>query len=225
MAYHKGRREEGIAMKCVSQSVQKRMEQQLQEIARSGQVPRLLLHSCCAPCSSAVIEMLSPVFLLTVFYDNPNITDGKEYTLRKREQQRLIAQMATPRPVAFVEGAYDPRRFFDIVQGGEADPEGGARCQRCYAMRLRAAAQYAQAHGFDYFATTLSISPKKRAEAINAIGFTLQKTYGVAYLEADFKKKGGFDRSLALSRQYGLYRQDYCGCALSRARALTKKEL
>ena len=147
-------------MKRVSQSVQKRMEQQLQDIARSGRIQRLLLHSCCAPCSSAVIEMLSPVFALTVFYDNPNITDKEEYALRKREQQRLIAQMATPHPVAFVEGRYDPQRFFDIVQGGEAEPEGGARCRRCYAMRLRATAQYAQAHGFDFFATTLSISPK-----------------------------------------------------------------
>ena len=206
-------------MKRVSQSVQKRMEQQLQDIAHSGRIPRLLLHSCCAPCSSAVIEILSPVFALTVFYDNPNITDKEEYALRKREQQRLIAQMATPHPVAFVEGRYDPQRFFDIVQGGEAEPEGGARCRRCYAMRLRATAQYAQALGFDFFATTLSISPKKRAKEINAIGFALQKAVGVPYLEADFKKKGGFDRSLALCEQYGLYRQNYCGCVFSRAQA------
>lgn len=204
-------------MTRVSQSVQKRMEQRLQDIVTSGCVPRLLLHSCCAPCSSAVIEMLSAVFALTVFYDNPNITDGAEYVLRKREQQTLIAQMPVRHPVAFVEGKYDPQRFWDIVQDGASDAEGGARCQRCYAMRLSAAAQYARAHGFAYFATTLSISPKKRAADINAIGFVLQEQYGVTYLEADFKKKGGFDRSLVLCEQYGLYRQDYCGCAFSRA--------
>ena len=121
-------------MTRVSQSVQKRMEQRLQDIVTSGCVPRLLLHSCCAPCSSAVIEMLSAVFALTVFYDNPNITDGAEYVLRKREQQTLIAQMPVRHPVAFVEGKYDPQRFWDIVQDGASDAEGGARCQRCYAI-------------------------------------------------------------------------------------------
>lgn len=182
---------------------------------------RLFLHSCCAPCSSYCLEYLRQYFDITVFYYNPNITFPEEYRHRVEEQKRLIGEM-NARPdscgrISFVEGAYEPARFLEAARGLEDCPEGGERCFACYALRLSEAARTAAEGGYDYFTTTLSISPLKNAEKLNAIGEAAGERYGVRYLPSDFKKKGGYQRSIELSREYGLYRQDYCGCAFSKA--------
>lgn len=181
-----------------------------------GQVPSLLLHSCCAPCSSYVLEYLSEYFAITVYYYNPNIYPPEEYDKRVVEQQRLIASMNVTHPVSFRAAKYRPEEFYDCVRGMEKLPEGGARCLSCYELRLREAAKLAAELGFDYFATTLSISPMKRSEALNEIGEKLEKEYQTAYLPSDFKKRGGYQRSVELSLQHGLYRQNYCGCVYSK---------
>lgn len=182
---------------------------------------RLFLHSCCAPCSSYCLEYLRQYFDITVFYYNPNITFPEEYRHRVEEQKRLIGEM-NARPdscgrISFVEGAYEPARFLEAARGLEDCPEGGERCFACYALRLSEAARTAAEGGYDYFTTTLSISPLKNAEKLNAIGEAAGERYGVRYLPSDFKKKGGYQRSIELSREYGLYRQDYCGCVFSKA--------
>ena len=182
---------------------------------------RLFLHSCCAPCSSYCLEYLRQYFDITVFYYNPNITFPEEYRHRVEEQKRLIGEM-NARPdscgrISFVEGAYEPARFLEAARGLEDCPEGGERCFACYALRLSEAARTAAEGGYDYFTTPLSISPLKNAEKLNAIGEAAGERYGVRYLPSDFKKKGGYQRSIELSREYGLYRQDYCGCAFSKA--------
>lgn len=182
---------------------------------------RLFLHSCCAPCSSYCLEYLRQYFDITVFYYNPNITFPEEYRHRVEEQKRLIGEM-NARPdscgrISFVEGAYEPARFLEAARGLEDCPEGGERCFACYALRLSEAARTAAEGGYDYFTTTLSISPLKNAGKLNAIGEAAGERYGVRYLPSDFKKKGGYQRSIELSREYGLYRQDYCGCAFSKA--------
>ena len=182
---------------------------------------RLFLHSCCAPCSSYCLEYLRQYFDITVFYYNPNITFPEEYRHRVEEQKRLIGEM-NARPdscgrISFVEGAYEPARFLEAARGLEDCPEGGERCFACYALRLSEAARTAAEGGYDYFTTTLSISPLKNAGKLNAIGEAAGERYGVRYLPSDFKKKGGYQRSIELSREYGLYRQDYCGCVYSKA--------
>ena len=182
---------------------------------------RLFLHSCCAPCSSYCLEYLRQYFDITVFYYNPNITFPEEYRHRVEEQKRLIGEM-NARPdscgrISFVEGAYEPARFLEAARGLEDCPEGGERCFACYALRLSEAARTAAEGGYDYFTTTLSISPLKNAGKLNAIGEAAGERYGVRYLPSDFKKKGGYQRSIELSREYGLYRQDYCGCVFSKA--------
>lgn len=182
-----------------------------------GGVPTLLLHSCCAPCSSYVLEYLSRYFLITVFYYNPNIFPEEEYNTRVAEQKRLIDELPTKHPVSFVEGKYDPENFIAMAKGLEQVPEGGERCFKCYRMRLRESAEMAKSGGYDYFTTTLSISPLKNAEKLNEIGKELSDEYGVAYLYSDFKKKNGYQRSTELSAQYHLYRQDFCGCVYSKA--------
>lgn len=188
------------------------------EIQRNaGRLPRLLLHSCCAPCSSAVLEYLSPHFDITLFYFNPNITPEEEYRKRVAELHRLIAEAAYPNPVRIVEGRYDSGEFFRMAQGLETLPEGGQRCYRCYRLRLEETAKQAAADGYEYFTTTLSVSPYKNAQKLNAIGSELSAQYGVKYLLSDFKKKDGYRRSIELSAQYGLYRQNYCGCVFSKA--------
>lgn len=186
---------------------------------------RLFLHSCCAPCSSYCLEYLRQYFDITVFYYNPNITFPEEYRHRVEEQKRLIGEM-NARPdlggrISFVEGAYEPARFLEAARGLEDCPEGGERCFACYALRLSEAARTAAEGGYDYFTTTLSISPLKNAQKLNEIGRAQGEEYGVRYLPSDFKKKGGYQRSIELSREYGLYRQDYCGCVFSKAE--TKK--
>ena len=179
--------------------------------------PRLLLHSCCAPCSSYVLEYLSEYFKITDFFFNPNIEPEPEYRHREEELKRLIGEMHLKYPVTLVSGNYDPHRFYDAVRGLEKIPEGGDRCFACYRLRMEEAAELAAEGGYDYFTTTLSISPLKRADKINEIGAELAAKYGVKHLPSDFKKKGGYQRSVVLSKEYGLYRQDYCGCVFSKA--------
>lgn len=183
----------------------------------AGEVPTLLLHSCCAPCSSYVLEYLSQYFAITVLYYNPNIYPDEEYFHRVKEQETFIQRFPARHPIRFIEGTFDKDRFYETVKGMEDLPEGGERCFRCYELRLREAAEQARAMGADYFCTTLSISPLKNAEKLNEIGERLALEYGVRYLPSDFKKKNGYKRSVELSREYGMYRQDYCGCVFSKS--------
>ena len=199
---------------------QKNLESIISQISSSDRVPRLLLHSCCAPCSSYVLEYLSDYFEITDYYYNPNITDRDEYKKRAGELARLIGAMPLKHPVTFVEGAYDPGRFFEAVRGLEKEKEGGARCEVCFRLRLGEAAKLAASGAtgapFDFFTTTLTISPLKNAALLNEIGREMGEKYGVTWLPSDFKKKGGYQRSIELSRQYDLYRQNYCGCVFSK---------
>ena len=181
--------------------------------------PTLFLHSCCAPCSSYVLEYLRQYFQITVFYYNPNISMETEYRKRVSEQKRLIAAYNEKKcgyHIEVVEGDYEPRRFYEITRGLEQCPEGGERCFACYELRLRETARRAQAEKYDYFTTTLTISPLKNAVKLNEIGEQLAAEYGVSWLPSDFKKKGGYQRSVELSKEYDLYRQDYCGCVYSK---------
>jgi len=187
--------------------------------AGEEKAPKLFLHSCCAPCSSYVLEYLCPWFRITVFYYNPNISASGEYRRRVEEQKRLIDTFNRERkgyPISVVEGDYEPEKFFEMAKGYEDCPEGGERCFRCYELRLRETARRAREGGFSCFATTLTISPLKNARKLNEIGERLSGEYGVPWLPSDFKKKDGYKRSVELSAEYGLYRQDYCGCCYSR---------
>lgn len=196
---------------------QKELEKQIALIQETGETPRLLLHSCCAPCSSYVLEYLSDYFYITVLYYNPNITEPEEYRRRIEEQKRLISQLPARNPIHFLEGRYSPEIFLQAARGMESLPEGGARCEMCYRLRLTETARLAKEGGYDCFATTLSISPLKKAEKLNEIGEqTAAELSGIYYLNSDFKKKGGYHRSIELSKIYDLYRQDYCGCIFSR---------
>ena len=187
--------------------------------------PRLFLHSCCAPCSSYVLEYLSDYFRITDFFYNPNIEPESEYKLRQDELIRLIGAMHTKYPIDFLPGWYDPKAFHKAVAGLQQIPEGGERCFACYRLRMEQAAKLAAEGGDDYFATTLSISPLKNAGKINEIGRELEEKYKVRHLPSDFKKKNGYLRSIQLSKEYCLYRQDYCGCIYSKAeRQRAKKE-
>ncbi len=194
---------------------QREMDKMLAELERSGVTPRLLLHSCCAPCSAYVIEYLSGFFEITILYYNPNIYPESEFEKRAAEQRDFLNAMETKHPVSIIVEEHRPSEFLDIVRGLENLPEGGERCLRCYRLRLEETARRALELGFDYFTTTLSISPHKDARALGRIGEELAGQYGVRHLCADFKKKNGFKRSAELSKQYGLYRQDYCGCVYS----------
>ena len=194
---------------------QKELDKLIERLQKEENVPKLLLHSCCAPCSSYVLEYLSNYFEITVFYYNPNIFPENEYTKRILEQQTLISDMRVKHPISFLAGNYDRDRFFQIAEGLEHLREGGERCFKCYELRLEEAAKIAKDAGFDYFTTTLSISPLKNADKLNEIGMRLADKYGVQYLQSDFKKKNGYKRSIELSSEYGLYRQDYCGCEYS----------
>ena len=181
--------------------------------------PTLFLHSCCAPCSSYVLEYLSPHFQITVFYYNPNITASPEYFKRVEEQKRLretFNERGDKYPIEVVEGDYEPALFLEMARGLEECPEGGERCFKCYRLRLEKTARLAKELGADYFATTLTISPLKNAHKLNEIGEVLAKEYGVVWLPSDFKKKNGYKRSIELCREYGIYRQNYCGCVFSK---------
>lgn len=195
---------------------QKEMDGLIEKLQCQGRVPRLLLHSCCAPCSSYVLEYLSRYFRITVDYYNPNIYPEEEYKKRVEELEKLLEQMPAEHPAQLMIGAYEPNRFFEMAKGLEHLPEGGERCFRCYELRLRQAAKEAKQGGFDYFTTTLSISPMKNAVWLNEIGERLGAENGIAWLCSDFKKKNGYKRSVELSGEYGLYRQNYCGCIYSK---------
>ena len=195
---------------------QQQLDKTLAALEKKAEAPTLLLHSCCAPCSSYVLEYLSDFFQITVFYYNPNIYPREEYDRRRQEQERFLTQAKPGKyPVKFIVGEYEDVRFYEAVRGLEQEMEGGERCFCCYALRLREAAVLAKEHGFDYFTTTLSISPYKNAQKLNEIGRSLEEELGVSYLYSDFKKKNGYKRSLELSKEYGLYRQEYCGCIFS----------
>ncbi len=228
---------------------QKEMEKVLQTLPDCRH--RLFLHSCCAPCSSYCLEYLRQYFAITVFYYNPNISMPEEYRRRVEEQKRLIETLnaqgrgrvpqgeqtagacqdgagmersEAPVPIQFVEGPYEPLAYFEAVKGLEDCPEGGERCFVCYELRLREAAKLAKEGKYDFFTTTLTISPLKNADKLNEIGRRVGAEYGAAYLPSDFKKKGGYQRSIELSRAYGLYRQNYCGCVFSRAQRQKQEE-
>ena len=175
----------------------------------------LLLHACCAPCSSAVLERIGNFFEVTIFYYNPNITNQDEYKKRIDEIRRFIFSFDTKYPIHLEEGHYDPREFFDIAKGLEKEPERGKRCYKCYELRLEETARIADSLGFDYFCTTLTLSPHKNSNWINEIGESLNNKYLSTYLYSDFKKKNGYKRSIELSLEYNLYRQNYCGCIYS----------
>ncbi len=195
---------------------QKELDRLIEGLQREGRVPKLMLHSCCAPCSSYCLEYLSEYFEITVFYYNPNIYPSEEYHERAAEQKRFIESFPAKHPISYIEGAYDTKRFYEMARGMEHIPEGGARCFACYELRMREAAILAKEGGYDYFTTTLSISPLKNAEKINEIGEALEAELGVKHLTSDFKKKNGYKRSTELSREYELYRQNYCGCIFSK---------
>lgn len=201
---------------------QKELEALIERNAREGRRPTLLLHVCCAVCASYVLEYLYRDFDITIAYYNPNITEEAEYRYRYSELRRYVEEAGLSPYIRFVEAAYDPEAFFEIVRGREGDREGGARCALCFAQRLRYTAQLCKEGGYDYFATTLTISPLKNAEVINTIGEKLGAELGVSYLCSDFKKKEGYKRSIELSRQYRLYRQNYCGCVYSKAEAANR---
>ena len=194
---------------------QKELDKKIEQIVSEKKVPRLFLHSCCAPCSSYVLEYLSQYFEITVYYYNPNIFPAEEYEKRVEEERKLIEAMNFVHPVDLIAAPYEPESFYQIAKGYEKEPEGGERCVRCYELRLREAARLAASLGYDYFTTTLTISPLKRADKLNEIGERLAEEYGVACLPSDFKKRNGYKRSIELSKEYGLYRQDYCGCVYS----------
>lgn len=194
---------------------QREMERVIALHKEEGTVPTLFLHSCCAPCSSYVLELLAAHFHITVFYYNPNIYPPEEYEDRTKEVERLIAELPVKYPIRLIKGEYLPDTFYEAVRGHETDREGGERCRICFTKRLREAARMAAEGGYDYFTTTLSISPLKNAAVLNEIGEQAGEEYGVRYLNSDFKKKNGYRRSVELSEQYHLYRQDYCGCVFS----------
>lgn len=203
---------------------QKEMEKIIEKL--QGKRKRLFLHSCCAPCSSAVLERLQELFDITVFYYNPNISEWEEYRKRVEEQKRLIQAFNEERqnfPIHIIDGDYEPEVFYRMAKGLEKCPEGGERCFGCYRLRLDKTAQEAKRGEYDYFTTTLTISPLKNARKLNEIGEELAEKYEVAFLTSDFKKKEGYKRSIELSKEHNLYRQNFCGCAFSKAESLSKE--
>ena len=200
----------------MSVNYQKELEKIIESHAANGEVPTLFLHSCCAPCSSYVLEYLSEFFKITVFYYNPNIYPDDEYYKRVLEQKEFISRLPAKNKIDFIEGNFDKERFYDMAKGLENVREGGERCFKCYELRLGEAAKMARELKMDYFTTTLSISPLKNSQKLNEIGLRLADEYKVKYLVSDFKKKNGYVRSVELSKEYNIYRQDYCGCVFSK---------
>lgn len=195
---------------------QKEMDILLEKLKSEGKTPTLLLHSCCAPCSSYCLEYLTEYFNIAVFFYNPNISSKEEYSLRLSEQKRLIEEMPKKNSITLIEGEYRPSDFYEIARGLEDAPERGERCQKCYYLRLKAAAMKAKEIDADYFATTLTLSPLKNSAIINSIGERLSGSMGVTYLPSDFKKREGYKRSIELSKEFCLYRQNFCGCVYSK---------
>ena len=190
------------------------LDKTLKKITAENIRPKLLLHACCAPCSSYVLEYLTNYFDITVFFYNPNISSESEYLHRVNEIKRLISEMCPS--VKFIEGRYEPKKFYEMAKGLENEPERGARCVKCYRMRIEESAVIAKQNNFDYFTTTLSISPQKDSHVLNSIGKEISEIYNVPYLYSDFKKKGGYKRSIELSAEFHLYRQNFCGCIYSK---------
>ena len=207
-----------------SRNYAKELERLIQRLQQEGKTPRLLLHACCAPCSSAVLEYLSQYFAITLLYYNPNISPFEEYEKREAELRRLVAEMDLVHPVELLPCEYEGQAFAEAAQGLEGEPAGGKRCEACFRLRLRYAAREAARLHFDYYTTTLSISPMKNARLLNRLGEEIGSEYGVAHLPSDFKKKDGYKRSVELSKEFGLYRQDYCGCAFSKAQRQREKQ-
>lgn len=199
---------------------QKLLDKIIANLEKTQSVPTLLLHACCAPCSSYCLEYLSQYFKITVFFYNPNISEQEEYQHRLNEEKRFISEMNFKYPVSIIEGEYSPKEYFSAVKGLENEPEGGERCKKCFELRLEASARVAKEMGFDYFTTTLTISPLKNAGLLNEIGEKFAEQYGVSWLCSDFKKKEGYKRSIVLSQEHKLYRQNYCGCVFSKRDAL-----
>ncbi|MBO4913518.1 MAG: epoxyqueuosine reductase QueH [Butyrivibrio sp.] len=223
----------------------KELEKRIEEFQKKNEVPKLLLHACCAPCSSHCLEYLREFFDVTVFFYNPNITESEEYHKRVLEEKRLIEAYNKQvdeqdfegmhsdehaRKIGIIEGEYDPKEYLDAVRGYEDIPEGGERCRKCFELRLRKTAEIAAKEGFEYFTTTLTISPLKNADVLNEVGVQAAEYVNgkkasdgempgreIAFLPSDFKKKEGYKRSIELSQKFGLYRQDYCGCGFSKA--------
>ena len=194
------------------------------QMAKLHEGDELLLHACCAPCSSAVLERLSNFFKITIFYYNPNITNKDEYHKRVLEVKKFISEFKSKCAISFIEGKYDPDRFFAISKGLENEPERGRRCYKCYKLRLEETARVASSLGYRNFCTTLTLSPYKNSNWLNEIGSELNKKYESNYLYSDFKKKNGYKRSIELSHEYNLYRQDYCGCIFSFKEKLEKEQ-
>lgn len=206
----------------MKENYQKKLEEIIKKNEQEGKIPTLLMHSCCAPCSSYCIEYLSKYFNITLYFYNPNISYKEEFEKRALELKRLVNSMNLARPVNIVIEHYEPQEFYDIAKGLEDEPERGKRCEKCFNLRLNQSANYASKHNFDYFTTTLSISPHKNAELLNNIGRNLSAIYNIPYLYSDFKKKNGYKRSIELSNEYNLYRQNYCGCIYSYKESLTR---
>lgn len=195
---------------------QKELDKIIEKNLADNKTPSLLLHVCCAPCSSYCLEYLSRYFNITVYYYNPNISEKEEYEYRLSEEKRLVSLMSFENPVKVIEGKYNPEEFFKAVKGFENEPEGGKRCENCFRLRLEASAKFAKEKKFDFFTTTLTISPLKNADKLNSIGVQLAEKHGVKWLYSDFKKREGYKRSIVLSKEYSLYRQNYCGCVFSK---------
>lgn len=201
----------------------KKMEEIIEQNQSLGITPKLLLHSCCAPCSSHVIDTLSPYFDITILYYNPNIEPYEEYLRRKEEEIRFLEEYPNINKLDIIYCDYDEEKYKSIVKGLEKEPEGGARCIKCYYLRLEKTAELAKENNYDYFATTLTVSPYKNSNKLNEIGESLSSKYNIKYLYSDFKKKNGYKHSIELSKKYNLYRQDYCGCKYSEAERNQKK--
>ena len=200
------------------------MEQEIERIKESGKTPTILLHSCCAPCSSHVISTLIPFFNITILYYNPNIEPLEEYKKRKEEEIRFINEFPHQNKLDIIDCDYDNDKYHEIIKGLENEPEGGARCMKCYYQRMEMTAKTAKENGYDYFATTLTVSPLKKSKKLNEIGKSLEDKYKIKYLFSDFKKKNGYKHSIELSKKYNLYRQDYCGCIYSKEEREKQKQ-
>ncbi len=218
----------------------KELENKIEAFGQEGRIPKILLHACCAPCSSYCLEYLREHFDITVFFYNPNITSDGEYHKRVEEEKRLIAEYNRQveessfdgmnsddraRKIEIIEGNYNPKDFYEYVRGYEECREGGDRCRKCFELRLTETARIAKERGFEYFTTTLTISPLKNADVLNEVGEMAAEKYGVVFLPSDFKKKNGYKRSIELSHKFGLYRQDFCGCSFSKAQREAEKSL
>lgn len=197
---------------------QKKLDDIINDLKNNNKKPKLLVHSCCAPCSSYVLDYLNEFFNISVLYYNPNISPKEEYDYRKNEQKRFISEKKWINPINFIDCDYENDVFEKAVENLKNEPEGGARCEVCFKLRLEKTAQLAKSLNFDYFVTTLSISPLKNADLLNKIGNSLSEKYGVTYLPSDFKKREGYKKSIAFSKEYNLYRQNYCGCLYSKGK-------